>query len=1121
MCLQEADINEASGATWSAAWQAKGCHTFLGTVGDQSMYTTTIVSTIPGRLVRLDVTDPSRVTATVFEFFTEGEYEKIVIVSLYNYFADKEAAGAFLEEVVTALETIGLKWIVLGDFNLTQDDGPMARRLASGLCRSLDEPFLTEGPLPGTAGGARRLDFGVSSRSVTAASVWHAPGIADHTAVAYSFCFADPGGFSSPMRTSLSTAVVDPAAWLSAWDQERFRELLLATDFDGAWRLISDTAERVLSPGDGGRGFPRAGQWAPRGRAQRSKAASAFEPLPMVRLRRFGRRLGQLVRQPGDRRLRDIMERDLEYLDGHFGWLAELPLLGIERHAQWVNDKIEAEAKSIREAGFERWRGAMHNSLPKQAAWIKTSVHTRGSGFASRTAIHPCAVIEEAEQQWVDRWTMGNVDTTPVASLLQRLPPVDSVSTLVQFTASKLRQACTRMRHKSPGPDDWSAEHYLALPDPFWEALAQLWQCCYQSAAVPRRWREAKVTKVCMIPKASGGHRPIAVLALGYRLGASVLARELRSWTEQWTGHRLMGGFHKRSCRDVFLRILHATEDRGMAFVGEDISKFFDSLVSPHVRLVLQHLKAPSRFVDFACSVMAEQWRVFTSGGFLGEKWHRTDKGAAQGDPLSPLIAGAVMWVWTTSVACSGTEAVAFVDDRSFWSPCAEALSEAKRRSAAVDAAFGFTCDARKCQLSVGPACNGSALAGAFGYELKDHLELLGVRIPVPRGDPPRLARFTFDLAQARVVCSNAVAKGMWQRGFHYKTLVLPMMVWAGAIASIPCDEVTRLANAILSVTNYRHACDTPAIVVWEVLGWECCPSFARRWAALRDAVALTCKPPVWLEEAELTFAAKRWPTLLPVASEVLGELGWWTDRLGTVIQRRDSLGHLRSFELGVDSTDVLAEWLRDWHRARALASTNRVAASLHRGDPSLARGALLPGVPCGSLVLLRGHKEAYASAGNRTQRNSALATGCSVWAKAAKQGIAVSLMCEERLLARTVPELPAPPPVVGRDYVVEALAYELDALFADNVTVHVGTDGSSVSEVGAWAVAVQDGEVYACGVSSEDQTPYRAEVEGLRAVLEALLLCRRCGSVVVVCDCQAALWALDGHGRAGVLVQR
>ena len=193
-----------------------------------------------------------------------------------------------------------------------------------------------------------------------------------------------------------------------------------------------------------------------------------------------------------------------------------------------------------------------------------------------------------------------------------------------------------------------------------------------------------------------------------------------------------------------------------------------------------------------------------------------------------------------------------------------------------------------------------------------------------------------------------------------------------------------------------------------------------------------------------------------------------------------------------------------------------------HRDDPDgdLAQGALLPGVPVGSLAVLAGHRKLFNSGGDRHLRNSALATGCSVWAKAAKQGVPVEdiALCrcgqrlpsrphllwwcsstahlrprcalptnraEERMLCKVVPELPLAPCVVGEDEVLENLAAELERQWGTQAVVYVGTDGSCVQDVAAWSVAVQDGPVFSSGVVGEDQAPYRAEVEGIRRLFD------------------------------------
>ncbi|CAE7250058.1 unnamed protein product, partial [Symbiodinium sp. CCMP2456] len=500
----------------------------------------------------------------------------------------------------------------------------------------------------------------------------------------------------------------------------------------------------------------------------------------------------------------------------------------------------------------------------------------------------------------------------------------------------------------------------------FWEALAALWQTVYSSGRVPKRWREARV---CLVPKTAGGHRPISVFSIAYRLGASV-----------------------RSC--------------GHGPPG----------------YLLETLKLSPSSTTGAFGVLLE-------------------------------------------LGCWSEE---------------------------VDVAFQFRCDT-----------HGRFLCYAF----RPSLDILGIVVDIAGRAPPVLARYARDVANVRAQCINAVAHGMWQRSFHIKSLVMPMLCWAGAVASIPAAEVTRLGNSILAVTNFKHACDTPAIVVWEIMGWECPRSGWRSFVNLaggRIAWALSSGTVTLWE----TFAVSSlgWTLLTFFASGcVTGTgLGLWLPPTG-------------SLPLFIGET-------RDWPEVFYFPEF---------------------------LVAVWSCFEAT----RRLTVRTVASTECSVWAKAAKQGIAVSLMppcerptccgsaretaslrprtqrcaapvnrCEERLLAKVVPEQPPPPAVVGRDDTIEALATQLHVLFEDSATLYVGTDGSTVTEVGAWSVAVQGGETFACGICAEDQSPYRAEVEGLLGLLEAAQMCRRRGSIVVivvVCDCQAALLALDGKGQSCMLVQR
>ena len=158
------------------------------------------------------------------------------------------------------------------------------------------------------------------------------------------------------------------------------------------------------------------------------------------------------------------------------------------------------------------------------------------------------------------------------------------------------------------------------------------------------------------------------------------------------------------------------------------------------------------------------------------------------------------------------------------------------------------------------------------------------------------------------------------------------------------------------------------------------------------------------------------------MAVAVIRELGWWCVERGAIVRRLDERGCVRSFHLGFGSKSILYnEWLIDWRRRAILNNALRVRrlrCSLRRREDqvNLAQGAALPGVPPNSLCVYSGHRKIFSGAGSRYLRNSALATGCSVWANAKKRGVQVdaiqacmyrakfpSLICFGSALARLI----------------------------------------------------------------------------------------------------------------------
>lgn len=119
----------------------------------------------------------------------------------------------------------------------------------------------------------------------------------------------------------------------------------------------------------------------------------------------------------------------------------------------------------------------------------------------------------------------------------------------------------------------------------------------------------------------------------------------------------------------------------------------------------------------------------------------------------------------------------------------------------------------------------------------------------------------------------------------------------------------------------------------------------------------------------------------------------------------------------------------------------------------------------------------------------------------------------EERLFAQLVHEQPSAPPVRLVEFDIPVFIEKHGPQMASLQHWIVSTDGSEEGGVAAWsAVWPQLSETFSQGVCSEDQSPFRAEIDALLFVLH--LLCILCNStvlpvsktVIIVSDCESAL---------------
>ena len=336
-------------------------------------------------------------------------------------------------------------------------------------------------------------------------------------------------------------------------------------------------------------------------------------------------------------------------------------------------------------------------------------------------------------------------------------------------------------------------------------------------------------------------------------------------------------------------------------------------------------------------------------------------------------------------------------------------------------------------------------------------------------------------------------------------------------------------------------------------MSWKIDPSFATEWAALRVACKFRERPPTWCRLLPSPDFENRTFALFPQAAQVLERWNWQIDQAVTCISRVDASGHFRKFEIGWDSPNIIFQWLLNAHRSTVLRACRRVKESLHREHAfATAVGLNLPGIPPDVVCHFAGHKQCFYDIGASLRlRQASLPSGGSFWSCHFGQFLLPNdpkskCMCglvfpsrahlvwncpvtavlrhniippqnrvEERLFARCISEMPAPPPVRD-DHVFDSLCDSLLCIGHQQQLVHVATDGSSKHNVGAWSIVIQGTtHGFAGPLACEDQSSFRCEVEAFLVLLAAILACvgkPGCPETfVVLSDCQEAIRVVEG----------
>ena len=385
LCLQEVNLNRWSSLSYIEDWRCKGFSCLLGNFDDDSgLFRVAIISRWPIRQVFLsDISSKDRYCAGVIEVARSGGIEKIVICTIYAPVGNDSLAGSLTSEVVAALAALTDQWLLLGDFNTTQDSPGVGKLLSTGAAFALDEAFEGQGELPGTFSENRRIDFGLSSHRLHAIEIDHAPGVGDHLAVRYQFNFLlDFESCRQPRRsTSFASDKEVGERFRDCWSASSF-EAALERDGDEAWQILSNCAEQSIFLDCAGATL-RSQFWSPRVVKPRNKG-TVFDGDPhSVRLHRLYRRMKHLANFPLDDKLREKIHRDVCALTTSFPALNAIGYFDAELHVELVADIVGHAAEAYKRFKLQEWTDRLKPDPQRQGAWLKKKSRRRSLGLMS------------------------------------------------------------------------------------------------------------------------------------------------------------------------------------------------------------------------------------------------------------------------------------------------------------------------------------------------------------------------------------------------------------------------------------------------------------------------------------------------------------------------------------------------------------------------------------------------------------------------------------------------------------------------------------------------------------------------------------------------------------------
>ena len=111
----------------------------------------------------------------------------------------------------------------------------------------------------------------------------------------------------------------------------------------------------------------------------------------------------------------------------------------------------------------------------------------------------------------------------------------DGIKFPVRMEVKEIRDSSKSFKKRTTAVEGWHPRHFSWLSDPMLESLSAMWYVCELQLVWPEQEEELLAK---LIPKASGGLRPIMWYRSMYRVFARARRPEVQDWFKSWAAVR-------------------------------------------------------------------------------------------------------------------------------------------------------------------------------------------------------------------------------------------------------------------------------------------------------------------------------------------------------------------------------------------------------------------------------------------------------------------------------------------------------------------------------------------------------------------------------------------------------